>query len=227
MKRRQGALRATLPFAVALCALLGPAAGLADTFAGQIVGVTDGDTLTLLDDSKVRHHIRIAGIDAPESKQAYGKAAKQHLAELAFGREAVAECGKLDKYERLVCVVRVGGDPGGVEPGSSSESSTGGTGQQGGTGGNAGDAGGAGGVDVGLAQIEAGLAWWYRKYQREQRAEDRAAYEAAEAAARAAGRGLWVAAGDGGAAPVAPWEWRRERKAEAAAWRRAREGVKE
>lgn len=39
------------------------------TVSGLVVGVTDGDTLTLLDDSKQQHRIRLDGIDAPESGQ--------------------------------------------------------------------------------------------------------------------------------------------------------------
>jgi len=32
-----------------------------------VVGVSDGDTITVLDDSKFQHKVRIAGIDAPET----------------------------------------------------------------------------------------------------------------------------------------------------------------
>jgi endonuclease YncB( thermonuclease family) len=46
-------------------------------------------------------------------------------------------------------------------------------------------------TDVGLEQVRAGYAWWYREYAREQTADDRAAYEAAETGARQARRGLW------------------------------------
>lgn len=59
------------------------------------------------------------------------------------------------------------------------------------------------GVDVGLAQIEAGLAWWYRKYAKDQSAQDRATYAAVEQAAQEARRGLWQDRD-----PVPPWEWR-------------------
>ena len=47
------------------------------------------------------------------------------------------------------------------------------------------------GEDVGLAQVRAGLAWWYRDYAREQTPEDRKLYEAAELDARASRAGLW------------------------------------
>ena len=46
--------------------------------------------------------------------------------------------------------------------------------------------------DVGLEQVRAGYAWWYREYARKQTPGDRAAYEAAETEAREARRGLWT-----------------------------------
>ena len=46
---------------------------------GRVVAVTDGDTLTLLDDSKTQHRVRLLGIDAPEQKQPFGSRAKQAL----------------------------------------------------------------------------------------------------------------------------------------------------
>ena len=106
-------------------------------------------------------------IDAPEKGQPFGNVSKQNLSRLAFNRVVVADCPKVDRYGRQVCLVRVDG------------------------------------IDVGLAQIEAGLAWWYRKYAREQNAKDRAVYDRAENEARASGRGLW-----GDREPIPPWEWR-------------------
>ncbi len=47
------------------------------------------------------------------------------------------------------------------------------------------------GRDVNLVQVERGMAWFYRQYQREQSPNDRRLYEAAEDAARADKRGLW------------------------------------
>ncbi len=59
------------------------------------------------------------------------------------------------------------------------------------------------GRDVNLVQVERGMAWFYRQYQREQSPNDRRLYEAAEDAARADKRGLWRDAD-----PVPPWEFR-------------------
>jgi endonuclease YncB( thermonuclease family) len=61
----------------------------------------------------------------------------------------------------------------------------------------------AGMGDIGLAQIESGLAWHYRRYQNEQTIEDRRRYALAERDARAKREGLW-----NDAHPVAPWEYR-------------------
>lgn len=44
----------------------------ADTISGKVVGVTDGDTVTVLDDAKRQHKIRLSGINAPEKSQAFG-----------------------------------------------------------------------------------------------------------------------------------------------------------
>lgn len=62
-----------------------------------------------------QHKIRLDGIDAPESGQPFGRASKQHLAELLANREAVAECSKIDRYRREVCRVLMGGADAGLE----------------------------------------------------------------------------------------------------------------
>ena len=93
---------------ILLLLLTGPcASACAETITGRVVGVTDGDTLTLLDPSNQTHRIRLAGIDAPEKKQDFGQKAKASLSELAYGRDARASCQKKDRYRRDVCVVKV------------------------------------------------------------------------------------------------------------------------
>ena len=42
----------------------------AATIEERVVGLADGDTVTVLDASKVQHKIRLSGIDAPEKNQA-------------------------------------------------------------------------------------------------------------------------------------------------------------
>ncbi len=57
---------------IALCFLLLSIPAFADTLTGKVVKITDGDTLYVLDANYEQHKIRLAGIDAPERKQAYG-----------------------------------------------------------------------------------------------------------------------------------------------------------
>ena len=70
--------------------------------------VSDGDTITVLthakESVKVRHH----GIDAPESKQAFGQRAKQELSGLVFGKEVIVEVKDKDRYGRTVGRVTIG-----------------------------------------------------------------------------------------------------------------------
>jgi len=81
----------------------------AEMLTGRIVSISDGDTLTLLDAEHVPHKIRVAGIDAPEKKQPFGEKSKTSLSALAHNRTADADCRKIDRYRRNVCVVFVGG----------------------------------------------------------------------------------------------------------------------
>jgi endonuclease YncB( thermonuclease family) len=94
---------------VLVALLLAFTAARAETVSGQVVGISDGDTLTILDTARTQHRVRLDGIDAPEAHQAFGQRARQSLAELAHRQEAVADCQKVDKYQRKVCVVRVQG----------------------------------------------------------------------------------------------------------------------
>lgn len=63
-------------------------------FPAQVIGISDGDTLTVLVDKKPMK-VRIAEIDAPESKQPYGTWSKQALSDLCYCGEAkVAEVSR-------------------------------------------------------------------------------------------------------------------------------------
>ena len=82
---------------------------VAAEIAGRIVGVADGDTVTILDAAKVQHKIRLDRIDAPEKKQAFGEKAKQHLSEMVFGKDVRVEYTSKDRYGRILGIVRVDG----------------------------------------------------------------------------------------------------------------------
>ncbi|MDX1375545.1 MAG: thermonuclease family protein, partial [Burkholderiales bacterium] len=84
--------------ALGTLALAAPAP--AATLLGRVVGVSDGDTITVLGADRARERVRLAGIDAPESRQAFGAAARRGLAGLVFGAEVRVEYAKRDRYGR-------------------------------------------------------------------------------------------------------------------------------
>lgn len=75
---------------------------VADMLKGRVVGVSDGDTITVLDSAKRTHKIRLAGIDAPEKAQPFGQRSKQHLSGLVYGKEVAVIFDERDRYGRIV-----------------------------------------------------------------------------------------------------------------------------
>lgn len=122
---------------------------------GRVVGVADGDTITVLDANKTQHKIRVGGIDAPEKSQPFGQRSKASMSDLVFGKDVEVVAGKRDRYGRLIGKVMV------AAPSCAARTcpKT---------------------LDAGLAQLTTGMAWWYRRYAREQSAEDAGAYAFAE-----------------------------------------------
>lgn len=82
----------------------------AEVITGVVVGVTDGDTVTVLDAHNQQHKIRLAGIDAPERNQPFGQDSKKNLSDRAFQQPVTADCSKADRYGRLICKILVRGE---------------------------------------------------------------------------------------------------------------------
>lgn len=80
----------------------------ASTLRGEVVAIADGDTITVLDEGRVQHKVRLAGIDAPEKRQPFGTQSKDTLATAVFRRQVVVEWTKHDRYGRIVGKVSVG-----------------------------------------------------------------------------------------------------------------------
>jgi endonuclease YncB( thermonuclease family) len=133
-------------------------------FTGSVVGVADGDTITVLDAARTRHKVRLAGIDAPERGQPGGFRSKESLARLVRERGVRVEGEKQDRYGRIVAKVWV------APPDCPKCGTT---------------------LDAGFAQIAMGRAWWYRRHASEQSPEDRGRYALAEQEAKATKAGLW------------------------------------
>ena len=81
----------------------------AETLLGKVIHVQDGDSITVLDDTRTQHKIRLTGIDAPERRQAFGNVAKESLAEQVAGQSVAVEWDKVDRYGRKVGKVLLAG----------------------------------------------------------------------------------------------------------------------
>jgi micrococcal nuclease len=88
-----------------LIVLLFVGSASAAEYPARVVGMTDGDTLTVLTAQKTQVKVRLAGIDAPESGQDFGTRAKQGASELAFGRIVTIIERDKDRYGRTVADV--------------------------------------------------------------------------------------------------------------------------
>jgi micrococcal nuclease len=76
---------------------------------GKVVGVQDGDTITVLQNGRPRR-VRLYGIDAPEKSQPFGKRARQFAAKKVFGKVVTVKIkAKAGKYGRVIGEVFVEG----------------------------------------------------------------------------------------------------------------------
>jgi micrococcal nuclease len=75
---------------------------------GKAIGISDGDTFTLLVD-KETIKIRLHGIDCPEKSQDFGSAAKTFLSDLIFGKMVSVKTMNKDRYGRTIAIVTIDG----------------------------------------------------------------------------------------------------------------------
>lgn len=148
-----------------LAAFLCIGASQAATLTGRVVRVADGDTLTVQDAQRQRWKIRLAGIDAPELHQAYGRRARLYLRRLTLHKTVYIEWQQKDRYGRLLGRLWVQPPDCPTCPWT---------------------------LDAGAALLSSGLAWWYRPYAAEQEAATRQRYATAENEARNQRHGLWA-----------------------------------
>jgi endonuclease YncB( thermonuclease family) len=87
----RGAILSAMPHRIlSLLLPLLPISVEAETLTGKVVGVTDGDTITVLVAERPIK-IRLAEIDTPERKQPWGTRAKQALSKKVFGENVRCE----------------------------------------------------------------------------------------------------------------------------------------
>ena len=84
-------------------------AATAWAWSAKVVGITDGDTVTVLRPGNVQVKIRLYGIDTPERKQAFGTKAKNHLGDLIHGKQVEIIEMDTDRYGRTVALIEHNG----------------------------------------------------------------------------------------------------------------------
>lgn len=111
----------------------------AETLIGIVVGVADGDTMTVLDAERQRHKVHLGGIDTPEKAQPFGQRSKENRSRLVFKKKVAVDWTRRDHYGRMVGKVMVQ-----LSDYLTCRKT----------------------FDAGQAQISVGLAWWYRSMRR-------------------------------------------------------------
>lgn len=77
---------------------------------GKVIGISDGDTITVWDDmDKGIFKVRLDKIDAPEKKQAFGNKSRQFLSSLIWGKKVSVRFKAVDRYGRIVGVIYLDG----------------------------------------------------------------------------------------------------------------------
>ena len=68
----------------------------AEVLIVKVVGVSDGDTIKVLDADKTEYKVRLMGIDAPEKSQDFGSGSKQALSNYIYPKEVTVDYKKFD-----------------------------------------------------------------------------------------------------------------------------------
>ncbi|HGG7487605.1 TPA: thermonuclease family protein [Escherichia coli] len=82
-------------------ALAGILSTLNQEIQGKVIRVLDGDTIEVLQDKKPIR-VRLANIDAPEKKQAFGRWSTNQLKALLAGQSVTVSYTQTDRYGRII-----------------------------------------------------------------------------------------------------------------------------
>lgn len=109
VKSQMHSITVALTLIIAITLSPPAAADLTDQkIRAQVVQIVDGDSLTIVIDGEMVR-VRLAEIDAPESKQPYTKRSKKSLSDLCFWIEAELTSITKDQYGRTLARVKCNG----------------------------------------------------------------------------------------------------------------------
>jgi endonuclease YncB( thermonuclease family) len=101
-------MRRLVSIFLAVIALLLLGQSATTTLTGRVERVLDGDTVVFLDSTNTRRHVRLDGIDAPESVQLKGKESADRLKALVLDKNVTVVSSGLDKYGRTIGRIYLG-----------------------------------------------------------------------------------------------------------------------
>lgn len=102
-KRRAFPIFSSAMILFLLCAALQDThASEASSIIGRVVGVHDGDSITVLTKAKKEIKIRLEGIDAPELNQPFGARSKAKLKDILFETEVTVAVRGNDRFSRTI-----------------------------------------------------------------------------------------------------------------------------
>jgi endonuclease YncB( thermonuclease family) len=90
--------------AILLSLLFWSTLATAEHFTGKVIGVHDGDTITVMHQGR-GERIRLHGIDAPEKGQPFTNRAKQFVSDLCYHKEVKVETKGQDRYQPTIADV--------------------------------------------------------------------------------------------------------------------------
>lgn len=83
--------------------------GIAAGLLCLVVGISDGDTITVRCGDQPQQRVRMMEIDAPEKAQAYGQKAKQALSALIYDKQIEVVSSGSDRYQRTLAHLKLDG----------------------------------------------------------------------------------------------------------------------
>jgi micrococcal nuclease len=102
-------MRQRVAFVVVALVLCGAPVFAGEQFTGQVVGITDGDTISVMREGRAVR-VRLEGIDCPEKGQEFSQRAKQFTSDMVFGKAVTVAVRDIDRYGRLVARVSFNGE---------------------------------------------------------------------------------------------------------------------